>query len=534
MHEPAFVAQPAAEAEDRPGAGPPATAIPDAAVPGEDVAGSGMPGSQPGRAAARRGGGVRAGVWLAIIGVVVLAGSGLFAAGFTLGRQTALTDGTPQALAADLQPFWDAFDSIDQRYAGLPVTRQAVIEGAIGGMFKALGDPFSSYMTGAAYQASLTGLSGQFEGIGAVISTEDAHGVPGCTPAGPACRIAISRVYQGSPADAAGLRAADVIEAVDGVSVAGKTTDEVVNLVRGPRGTVVTLRISRDGVAPFDARMVRAIINPQDVTSRVISGGAIGYIRISSFGSGVAADFTNQLRTLLAAGVHGLVLDLRGDPGGFVDQARTIASQFIGTGPIYWEQNAAGTRRAIDAEPGGIATNPRLPLIVLVDKGSASASEILAGALQATGRGRLLGTTTYGKGTVQEWQLLGQDMGGFRLTIARWLTPDKVWISGKGLTPNIVYQAPADAPVGSDPVLERAVQVLSGTAPGGGPTAITSPAAGAAAGPWVPSPASSASRAAASGPSPSGTSGAGASHGQTAATGSPVTIGLVPPWDMPT
>ncbi len=497
----------------------------------DDATDAATPGSRPGRTVARRGGGVRAGVWLTIVGAVVLAGSGLFAAGFTLGRQTALTDGTPQTLAADLQPFWDAFDSIDQRYAGLPVTRQAVIEGAISGMFKALGDPFSSYMTGAAYQASLTGLSGQFEGIGAVITTEDAHGIPGCTPAGPTCRIAISRVYPGSPADTAGLRAADVIEAVDGVSVAGRTTDEVVGLVRGPRGTAVTLRISRDGLAPFDVRMVRAIINPQDVTSRVIAGGTIGYIRISSFGSGVAADFTSQLRTLIASGVHGIVLDLRGDPGGFVDQARTIASQFIGSGPIYWEQNASGARRPVDAEPGGIATNPRLPLIVLVDKGSASASEILAGALQATGRGRLLGTTTYGKGTVQEWQLLGQDMGGFRLTIARWLTPDKVWINGKGLTPNIVYQAPANAPVGTDPVLERAVQVLAGTLPGGGPTAILGSAAAGGAG---SRPAASPVPAAGAGAVPSGTPGAGASHGQTAAGGSPVTIGLAPQWDMAT
>jgi carboxyl-terminal processing protease len=531
MHEPAIVTQPAAEADDRPAAGSPSPSIPAGAVPDVDATERGGPGPGPGRTAARRGGGVRASVWLAIVGAVVLAGSGLFAAGFTLGRQTALTDGTPQALAADLQPFWDAFDSIDQRYAGLPVTRQAVIEGAINGMFKALGDPFSSYMTGAAYQASLTGLSGQFEGIGAVITTEDAHGVPGCTPAGPACRIAISRVYPGSPAEAAGLKAADVIEAVDGVSVAGMTTDDVVNLVRGPRGTAVTLRISRDGLAPFDARMVRAIINPQDVTSRVIAGGTLGYIRISSFGSGVAADFTHQLRTLMTEGVRGIVLDLRGDPGGFVDQARTIASQFIGSGPIYWEQNASGARRPVDAEPGGIATNPRLPLIVLVDKGSASASEILAGALQATGRGRLLGTTTYGKGTVQEWQLLGQGMGGFRLTIARWLTPDKVWISGKGLTPNIAYQAPANAPVGTDPVLERAVQVLTGAAPGSGPTAILAPAAAPGA---RSSQAASPVRADATGATSSGASGAGASHGQAVATGSSVWIGLAPPWEMTT
>jgi carboxyl-terminal processing protease len=332
-------------------------------------------------------------------------------------------------------------------------------------MFKALGDPFSSYMTGEAYRASLTGLSGQFEGIGAVITTEDAAGKQGCTPAGTSCRIAIVRVIPGSPAEQAGLRAADVIMSVDGTSVAGKTTDDVVNLVRGPRGTVVTLLVARDGTT-FDVRITRAIINPSDVTSRLIDDGALGYIQISSFGSGVAADFTGQLRTLLAAGVHGIVLDLRGDPGGFVDQARTIASQFVASGPIYWEQTAGGARAPYGAEPGGIATNPKLPVIVLVDKGTASASEILAAALQDTGRGRLLGTTTYGKGTVQEWQLLGQDAGGFRLTIARWLTPSERWINGRGLTPNVTFQAPMSPPVGSDPVLHRAVQLLTGTGAG--------------------------------------------------------------------
>ena len=403
----------------------------------------------------------RATTWVAVAGAVLIAGSALFAGGFTLGRQTALTDGTPQALAADLQPFWDAFNSIEQRYAGVPVSRRAVIEGAIGGMFKALGDPFSMYMTGEAYRASLTGLSGQFEGIGAVITTVDDHGSQGCSPAGTTCHVAVSSLIPGAPAERAGLRPADVMLSVDGTSVAGKTIDQVVTLVRGPAGTAVTLRVQRGDAPPFDVRIVRAVINSVDVTSRVIANGTLGYIRISAFGSGVAADFTTQLHTLLADHVRGLVLDLRDDPGGFVDQARTIASQFIGGGPIYWEEIAGGSRRPIDAEPGGIATSGNPPMIVLVNKGTASASEILAGALQETGRARLLGTTTYGKGTVQEWQQLGQDMGGFRLTIARWLTPSKQWINGKGLTPNVAYHAPTTAAIGSDPELDRAIQLLT-------------------------------------------------------------------------
>ncbi len=425
---------------------------------------------------AARHGRARPGIatWIAAAGVAILVGSALFAGGFTLGRQTALTDGTPQALSAQLQPFWDAFDSIEQRYAGLPVTEHAVIEGAISGMFKALPDPFSMYLTGEAYRASLTGLSGQFEGIGAYITTIDASGAQGCSPAGASCRIAISGLIPRSPAAKAGLRAGDVILAVNGADVAGRTVDQVVALVQGRSGTAVTLRIERGTAAPFDVRLVRAVVTSVDVSSRLVANGTLGYIRISSFGSGVAADFVSQLRGLLADHVHGLVLDLRGNGGGFVDQARAIASQFIARGPIYWEQMSTGSRRAIDAEPGGIATGRDLPMIVLVDKGTASASEILAGALQDTGRARLMGTTTYGKGTIQEWQQLGHDMGGFRLTVARWLTPSRQWINGRGLTPNIAYTAPPSTPIGSDPELDRAIQLL--TTDGGAPSTAQQPA----------------------------------------------------------
>ena len=444
-------------------AGPPGA--PDAQRPAPEA---GDRPTAPARATHRR-----AATWLAALGGAVLAGSVLFAGGFLLGRQTALTDGTPQQLSADLQPFWDAFNSIEQRYAGLPVDRHTIIEGAINGMFKVLGDPFSTYMTGEAYRASLTGLSGQFEGIGAVVATNDPAGAEGCSPAGSTCRVVIVRTIAGSPAERSGLRAGDVILAVDGTSVTGRTIDDVVTMVRGPRGTPVTLRISRGAAAPFEVRIVRDIVNPEDVTSRTVASGTVGYIQIASFGSGVAADFTAQLRALLAGGVHGLVLDLRGNPGGFVDQARAIASQFIASGPIYWEQLANGSRRAFDAEPGGIATSRSLPVVILVDKGTASASEILAAALQDTGRATLLGTTTYGKGTVQEWQLLGQDMGGFKLTIARWLTPSKRWINGKGLTPNVPFRSPANAPADTDPALDRAIQLLAGGGvPGGGPSAV--------------------------------------------------------------
>jgi len=163
--------------------------------------------------------------------------------------------------------------------------------------------------------------------------------------------------------------------------------------------------------------------------------------------------------------VKKLILDLRGDPGGFVDAARTIASQFIASGPVYWEEFANGTRRATEAEPGGVATDPSIKLVVLVDGGSASASEIVAGALQDTGRAQLVGATTYGKGTIQQWQELG-DYGGFRLSTAKWLTPKQTWIHGKGIQPDVAVSAPAGDPTGKDAVLDKALEILGATGTG--------------------------------------------------------------------
>jgi carboxyl-terminal processing protease len=155
-----------------------------------------------------------------------------------------------------------------------------------------------------------------------------------------------------------------------------------------------------------------------------------------------------------------LILDLRGNPGGYVTAARAVASQFIGSGPIFWEQDASGAQVATDAEPGGVATSEDLQVVCLIDGGSASASEIVAGALQDTGRATLVGQTSFGKGTVQQWQELTGEGGAFRLTIARWLTPDKRWIHDVGIEPDVAVPLPADLGPDEDPTLDRALEVL--------------------------------------------------------------------------
>ncbi len=155
-----------------------------------------------------------------------------------------------------------------------------------------------------------------------------------------------------------------------------------------------------------------------------------------------------------------IILDLRGNPGGYVTAARAVASQFIGSGPVFWEQEADGTQIPTDAEAGGVATDPAIRVICLVDGGSASASEIVAGALQDSKRATLVGQTTFGKGTVQQWQELTGEGGAFRLTIARWLTPAKRWIHDVGLEPDVAVTIPADVAAGDDPTLDRALELL--------------------------------------------------------------------------
>jgi carboxyl-terminal processing protease len=400
-------------------------------------------------------------IYVALFIVAVLAGSALFVSGFTLGRQETASPGTSDTLQQRFEPFWDAFHKIETDYIG-SVDEKKLVEGAIDGLFKSLGDPYSSYMSSEQYKNSLSGISGQFEGIGAEMTSRNEKGESGCSPAGPTCHFVVVRALRDSPAQKAGLKADDEVLAVDGTPVTGLTLDDTVNKVRGQKGTSVVLTLNR-GTRELRLTIVRDVIKVEDVLSEVLADGRVGYLRINGFSSGAASDFRDQLRELVQEKkVKALILDLRDDPGGFVDSAKTIASQFVSSGPVFWEEYRNGRKVAQDAETGGIATDPRLPLIALVNGGTASASEIVAAAIQETGRGRLLGEKTFGKGTIQQWQTLTNDTGGFRLSIAKWLTPKQNWIHGKGIQPDVVVKAPDNTPADKDPVRDRAVQLLLG------------------------------------------------------------------------
>jgi carboxyl-terminal processing protease len=407
---------------------------------------------------------------LAVAIVAIVAGSTLFLSGWTLGRQTALTPGTPVTDAQAWQPFWDSYQAVTQRYAGGPVDREALIQGAIKGMIAALGDPFSQYLTADEFKQSLSGISGQFSGIGTTLGTVDANGmIATCSPLSATCRLAVESTIPGSPAEKAGLRVGDVIAAIDGTSVNGMTVDQATSKIRGPKDAPLTLGIIRGGASPVTVAMVRANILQPEVSTKTLAGGSVGYIKLAGFSDQSSVDFAKAVLADVTAGRKALILDLRGNGGGFVTAAQQIASQFLANGPVFYEQDAAGNLIEADAQSGGMATDPSIKLVVLVDGGTASASEILTGALRDRGRATIVGTKTYGKGTVQQWIQLEDNSGGFRLTIERWLTPDKVWIHKVGITPGVVVTQQPTKP-GDDPVLDAGLSALGFGAGGiGGP-----------------------------------------------------------------
>ena len=413
--------------------------------------------------------------YVALLLVAAIGGGALFVSGFMLGRLSGATPGTADSQQELFRPFWDAYNDVSNNYVG-EADPHILVQGAIKGIFEALDDPFSAYLTEEEYRSSLGGISGEFEGVGVEMTTLENE--QPCETISATCRLTITRVIRGSPALTAGLLAGDVVLAVDGVDNSGSSLELVVDRVRGPRGTTVVLTIDRAGEVR-DFSVTRDVIQREDVRSEVIAGGRIGYIKVSGFSSASATDLKDQLRQLIATdGVQALILDLRDDPGGYVDAAKKIASEFVAEGPLYFEQTATGDPEPQQPEPGGVATDESIPMAVLVNGGTASASEIVASSLQGTGRAILVGEKTYGKGTIQEFKEL-PGAGGYRLSVRKWLAPDQTWIHGVGLTPDIEVVAPAEQQPGIDPVLDRAVAALVDRLDGAPPTpgVLVTPAA---------------------------------------------------------
>jgi len=346
------------------------------------------------------------------------------------------------------QPFWEAWSIVQEQYVDQPVDNVALMRGAITGMLEALGDQHTSYMDpDEFYQANIP-MDGEYEGIGAWVDTDSEY-------------LTIISPMPDSPAEKAGLQPGDEVIAINGEDMTGIDGNVAIKKVLGPAGSEVVLTIRReDRPDPFDVSIVREKISMPSVEVEFFDQDNIGYVQIYTFGSDTRGELRDGLQELLDKNPDGLVVDLRNNGGGYLQTAVQVASEFISEEVILYEDYGPDQAlKTFEANRGGLATE--IPLVLLVNEGSASASEIVAGAFQDYQRAPLVGKTTFGKGSVQNWIELSNDQGAVRVTIARWLTPDKRQIHEEGLTPEYeVDYTEEDFQDEQDPQLEKAVEVL--------------------------------------------------------------------------
>lgn len=371
---------------------------------------------------------------------------GVFVAGFALGNLN-----TVQAIGDTdeaFEPLFEVFDIIQDRYVdAADVNVPMLIDGAIQGMVDSLGDQFSGYLTPESFELFNTDLSGNVEGIGVVIRTIEETG-----------QIEVVSLIRGAAAERSGVLPGDIFIAVDGESVEGLNQTELAALVRGPAGTDVQITFLR-GEELIDLTITRVSFEVPNVTSELLEED-IAYIRLAEFNSNSLGQLNAAFEELDVNSRAGLIFDLRGNPGGLLTSAVQVASAFIEEGVILYETFGDGSEEVFEAT--GDYAGVGVPIVVLIDEGSASASELVAGAMRDRGVATLFGETTFGKGTVQTLQPLSND-GALRITIARYLLPSRQWIHDLGVTPDfVVAYNPVEDGLDVDPQLDAAVDFLLG------------------------------------------------------------------------
>ncbi len=360
-------------------------------------------------------------------------------------------DATPDR-NVDFTDFWKAWNALEANYvithasSTLPTTKEKLF-GAMEGLAASYDDPYTVFFPPKEAKEFSDNISGSFAGVGMEIDVKDKV-------------LTVIAPLKGTPAEAAGIKAGDQIIAIDGVSTDGLAVDKAVRKIRGPVGTTVDLTIIRDGKS-LDIKIVRAIIQVPETDDGLNAASGVYHIALYEFTSNSANLFNQALSRFKVSGSNKLVVDLRGNPGGYLDAAVDIASHFLPKGAIVVtedfggkEASQADTSFGYDGIPAGTK------IVVLIDGGSASASEIFAGALQDHNAATIIGTKSFGKGSVQT--LMDLDQGSLKVTIARWVTPNGHWIMGNGITPDIIvsYSA-ADAAIKKDPQMARAIQFLT-------------------------------------------------------------------------
>jgi carboxyl-terminal processing protease len=346
----------------------------------------------------------------------------------------------------DLRVFFEAWRIIARDYDGELPSQQELLKSMILGSLESLDDPYTRYVPPDVANRTRQDMQGAFEGIGAFVRTNEEG------------YLEIVRPMAGQPAARAGLLPGDFILSANGTDLVGMTSDEAIMYVRGPRGTDVTLLIQRQGVEePFEVTITRERIEIPTVEYEMLPDG-IGYVKLNNFNQVAERNMRTALAELMRQNPVGLIFDLRDNPGGYLDQSIEVADMFLGDGVVAFERNLSGLDETFRSRRGGVAEE--IPLVVLINAGSASASEIVAGAIQDNGRGVLIGETTFGKGSVQQVHTLS-DGSELRVTIARWYTPANRSIDGEGIVPDI-EELPSPTTLGGpdDNQLQRAIRYL--------------------------------------------------------------------------
>lgn len=360
--------------------------------------------------------------FIMLLFLLVFLSAGITTIALSFGKEKVVTVGAERP---EFNKLYEAFDTLKNGYYK-DVNQKKLINGAINGMVESLDDPYSDYMSNEEAKSFHSSISSSFEGIGAEIQEKDGH-------------IVIVSPIKGSPAEKAGLKPNDMIISVDGKSLQGMNSTQAVTLIRGKKGTKVELTISRPGIeAPMTVPIIRDTIPIETVYGEMVDD-TIAKVQITSFSSNTSKELVTTLNDLQKKGMKGLVLDLRQNPGGLLDQAVSITSMFVPKGKIIVkEEDRNGKIKEIASQNQG---NPDLPLVVLIDKGSASASEIFAAAVKESAGIPLIGEKSFGKGTVQTAEDF-KDGSNLKYTIAKWLTPDGNWIHKKGIEPDVAVALP--------------------------------------------------------------------------------------------
>lgn len=364
---------------------------------------------------------------------------------FTIGNKVVLSK-EDYKLVKEVQKLLTLKKYIDKNYLE-PVDSEKLIEGAAKGMFEALGDPYSVYMNEKEFKEFNEATSGSYGGIGVIVTDKDGY-------------VTVVAPIEDTPGERAGLRTGDKIIKVDDVEVTGIGLEKATSLMKGKKGTKVVLTILRENRdEPIVLEIKREDIVLKTVKREVLEDG-IGYIRISMFDEDTGKEFKNALNELKKQKVKGLIIDLRQNPGGYVSQCVQVADELLDEGVIFYTEDKQKNRVATKSKSGKVD----IPFVILVDEGSASASEILSGAVKDRKAGLLIGTKTFGKGLVQTVEKLN-DGSGFKLTIQKYYTPNGTDINKVGIEPDIEVkplgisegQKPEDI---RDVQLEKAIEVI--------------------------------------------------------------------------